>query len=71
MTDIPLLSLAIWVPILGGLLVLATGSDRNAPLARMLALAVAVAGFVVTLPLYSGFDTTTRSKATSVRSSGS
>jgi len=59
MTDIPLLSLAIWVPILGGLLVLATGADRNAPLARMLALAVAVAGFVVTLPLYTGFDTTT------------
>lgn len=59
MTDIPLLSLAIWVPIFGGLLVLATGADRNAPLARMLALAVAVAGFVVTLPLYTGFDTTT------------
>ncbi|MCA9629981.1 MAG: NADH-quinone oxidoreductase subunit M, partial [Myxococcales bacterium] len=59
MTDIPLLSLAIWVPILGGLLVLATGSDRNAPMARMLALAVAVAGFVVTIPLYTGFDTTT------------
>ena len=59
MTDIPLLSLAIWVPIIGGLLVLATGSDRNAPLARMLAFAVAVAGFVVTLPLYTGFDTTT------------
>jgi NADH-quinone oxidoreductase subunit M len=39
--------------------VLATGADRNAPLARMLALAVAVAGFVVTLPLYTGFDTTT------------
>ena len=61
MTDIPLLSLAIWVPIIGGLLVLATGSDRNAPLARMLAFAVAVAGFVVTLPLYGGFDTTTSS----------
>ena len=59
MTDIPLLSLAIWVPILGGLLVLATGSDRNAPLARMLAFAVAVAGFVVTISLYTGFDTTT------------
>ena len=59
MTDIPLLSLAIWVPILGGLLVLATGSDRNAPLARVLAFAVAVAGFVVTIPLYTGFDTTT------------
>jgi NADH-quinone oxidoreductase subunit M len=59
MTDIPLLSLAIWVPILGGLLVLATGSDRNAPLARMLAFAAAVSGFVVTVPLYSGFDNTT------------
>ena len=59
MTDIPLLSLAIWVPILGGLLVLATGSDRNAPMARMLALAVAVAGFDVTIPLYTGFDVTT------------
>jgi NADH-quinone oxidoreductase subunit M len=59
MTDIPFLSLAIWVPILGGLLVLATGSDRNAPLARMLAFAVAVGGFVVTIPLYTGFDSTT------------
>ncbi|APR05735.1 NADH-quinone oxidoreductase subunit M [Thauera chlorobenzoica] len=59
MTDIPLLSLAIWVPIFGGLLVLATGSDRNAPLARMLAFAVAVAGFVVTIPLYTGFDAST------------
>ncbi|MBS0510949.1 MAG: NADH-quinone oxidoreductase subunit M [Proteobacteria bacterium] len=57
MTDIPFLSLAIWVPILGGVLVLATGSDRNAPLARILAFAVAVAGFVVTIPLYTGFDT--------------
>ena len=51
MTDMPLLSLAIWIPIFGGLLVLATGSDRNAPLARALALLVAVAGFAVTVPL--------------------
>ncbi|MEZ5618454.1 MAG: NADH-quinone oxidoreductase subunit M [Rhodocyclaceae bacterium] len=59
MTGLPLLSLAIWLPIVGGLLVLATGSDRNARLARPLALAVAVAGFLVTLPLYAGFDTQT------------
>ncbi|MBV6476205.1 MAG: NADH-quinone oxidoreductase subunit M [Rhodocyclaceae bacterium] len=59
MSGLPLLSLAIWLPILGGLLVLATGSDRNAGLARPLALAVAVAGFLVTLPLYIGFDLTT------------
>lgn len=56
MTDIPLLSLAVWVPIIGGLLVLATGSDRNAPMARALALLVAVVGLVVTIPLYTGFD---------------
>lgn len=56
MTGIPLLSLAIWVPILGGLFTLATGSDRNAPLARIIALLVALAGFAVSVPLYLGFD---------------
>jgi NADH-quinone oxidoreductase subunit M len=59
MTGMPFLSLAIWIPILGGLLVLATGSDRNAPLARALAMLVAIVGFAVTLPLYFLFDTTT------------
>jgi len=54
-----LLSLAIWVPIAFGLLVLATGSDRNAPLARVLALFGALAGLLVTIPLYTGFDTAT------------
>ena len=57
MTGFPLLSLAIWVPIVAGLLVLATGSDRNARAARLLALIGAVLGFLVTLPLYAGFDT--------------
>ena len=51
-----LLSLAIWVPILAGLLALATGGDRNAPLQRQIALAGSIAGFLVTLPLYTGFD---------------
>jgi len=50
-----LLNLAIWTPIAFGLLVLATGSDRNAPAARAIALAGAVLGFAVTLPLYTGF----------------
>jgi NADH-quinone oxidoreductase subunit M len=59
MTGMPFLSLAIWIPILGGLLVLATGSDRNAPLARSLAMLVAFAGFAVTVPLFVLFDTTT------------
>ncbi len=59
MSGTPLLSLAVWIPIFAGFFVLATGSDRNAPLARMLALLGAVAGLLVTLPLYTGFDVTT------------
>jgi NADH-quinone oxidoreductase subunit M len=59
MTDMPLLSLAIWVPIGAALLVLMTGGDRNAPLQRWIALAGALAGVLVTLPLYTGFDTGT------------
>lgn len=59
MSGTPLLSYAIWVPILAGIIVLATGSDRNAPLARMLALLGSLAGLLVTIPLYTGFDVTT------------
>ena len=51
-----LLSLAIWVPIIAGVLVLATGSDQRAGIARMLALVGALAGFLVTLPLFTQFD---------------
>src|SRR5262252_369582 len=50
-----LLSLAIWVPIVAGILVLALHRDQDAPAARWLALVGAIAGFVVTLPLYLGF----------------
>ena len=52
----PLLSVAIWLPIISGLLVLATGHDRNAPLARTIGLVGAVLSFLVTIPLYTGFD---------------
>ncbi len=50
------LSLAIWVPIAAGLAVLAVGRDRDAGAARWIALTGALAGFVVTLPLWLGFD---------------
>ena len=56
MSNYPLLSLAIWIPIVSGAIVLATGGDRNAPRARMLALLGAVASFLITLPLWIGFD---------------
>jgi len=51
-----LLSIAIWLPIVFGVLVLATGNDRNANLARSIALLGAVLGFLVTIPLFTGFD---------------
>lgn len=53
---LPLLSLVIWLPIFAGIGVLATGGDRNAPLARWLALIGSVAGFLVAIPLYTHFD---------------
>ena len=56
MSTYPLLSLSVWLPIFTGLVVLATGADRNAPLARMLALFGAIASFLITIPLWTGFD---------------
>ena len=55
----PYLSLSIWVPIVAGLAVLAVGRDRDAGTARFIALVGALAGFLVTVPLYWQFDVTT------------
>ena len=52
----PLLSLVIWLPVLIGLLVFATGGDRNAPMARLIAIIGSVLGFLVAIPLYTQFD---------------
>jgi len=54
--NVPLLSLAIWLPIVSAIAVLATGPDRNAGLARVIALLGALAGLAVTIPLWTGFD---------------
>ena len=50
------LSLAIWLPIIGGVAVLLTGGDAYAGRARVISLIVALAAFIVTLPLYIGFN---------------
>jgi NADH-quinone oxidoreductase subunit M len=55
MTSNYILSLAIWIPLAAGVLVLLC-SERHAQLARIIALAGAVLGFVVTWPLYLNFD---------------
>ena len=54
-----LLSLAIWVPIFFGVILLALGRDEHAKVVRWIALIGAIVSLVVTLPLYSGFDTST------------
>ncbi len=56
--DWPLLSLVIWTPILGGVLVLFIG-DRQPAGARKISLVVAIATFLLTLPLYAQFNTDT------------
>ncbi len=56
--DWPLLSLVIWVPIVGGMMVLAAG-DSGAAAARRIALGVAVVTFMLSIPLFTGFDRST------------
>ena len=50
------LSVAIWLPILGGVAVLLTGGDTRASWARRLSLVIAMATFIATIPLYTGFN---------------
>jgi NADH-quinone oxidoreductase subunit M len=50
-----LLSLAIWMPIAFGVVLLALGRDSQARAVRWLALVGSIVSFLVTLPLYSGF----------------
>jgi NADH-quinone oxidoreductase subunit M len=56
MNSLPYLSLAIWLPILFGALILFIGRDDNPGLSRWLALAGSIVSFIITLPLLQHFD---------------
>ncbi|HVY23343.1 MAG TPA: NADH-quinone oxidoreductase subunit M [Steroidobacteraceae bacterium] len=56
MIDWPILSVLIWLPMIAGALLLVLG-DR-VPLTRWLALLASVATFILSLPLWMHFDTT-------------
>jgi NADH-quinone oxidoreductase subunit M len=56
--DWPLLSLVVWTPIFGGILVLLAG-DKEPSGARKIALLVSIVTFLLTLPLYLQFNTDT------------
>ena len=51
-----LLSLAVWTPITFGIILLALGRDDQAQSVRWIALIGAIVSFLVTLPLYQGFE---------------
>jgi NADH-quinone oxidoreductase subunit M len=54
-----ILSLAIWIPVAFGVLLLAVGRQENPTAARWIALIGAILGFAVTIPLMTQFDSTT------------
>ncbi|MDH5407418.1 MAG: NADH-quinone oxidoreductase subunit M [Gammaproteobacteria bacterium] len=57
--DLPLLSLVIWLPVLGGVVVLATAKESAPMQTKALSLFFAVLTFVLSIPLYSNFETGT------------
>ncbi len=57
--DWPLLSLVVWLPIVGGITVLLSGDNGGSEGSRRLALIFSIATFVLSLGLYTNFDSTT------------
>jgi NADH-quinone oxidoreductase subunit M len=57
--DWPLLSLVVWLPIIGGIAVLLSGDKGGSEGSRRLALIVSIATFVLSLGLYTNFDSST------------
>jgi len=53
--SLPILSLTIWLPIIAGIVIIATGNSS----ARKFALGASILTFIVSLPLYFGFDRST------------
>jgi len=58
-SDWPLLSLVIWTPIIGGLLLLALTKNNNSVNTRFIALAISIITLLLSIPLYTDFNTAT------------
>jgi len=59
MAGLPLLSVLVWLPILGGVVVLVLGSDEQSELGKKIALVVSVLAFALSVQLYLRFDIST------------
>jgi NADH-quinone oxidoreductase subunit M len=57
--DWPLLSLVVWIPIVGGIFVLMSGDKGSSEGSRNIALIVSIVTFVLSLSLFTGFDSST------------
>jgi NADH-quinone oxidoreductase subunit M len=55
----PLLSVLIWLPIAGAIVVLLLGSGTRVQLGKQVALGVSILTFVASIPLYTRFDSST------------
>lgn len=58
MSALPLLSILVWLPIAGAIVVMLLGSERAA-LGKQVALGVSILTFLISLPLWTGFDLST------------
>lgn len=54
--QLPVLTMLIWLPFIGGVMVLCTGGDDNAKAARIIAVTVTVICLLLCIPLCMGFD---------------
>lgn len=59
LNHIPLLSLLIWLPVLGSVIVLLLSNDQHPNRARVAALITSIITVALCIPLYLGFDTST------------
>jgi NADH-quinone oxidoreductase subunit M len=57
--DMPILSILVWLPIAAAVVVLLLGSQERAELGKRVALGASVLTFVLSIPLYTQFDTGT------------
>jgi len=59
LTNFPLLSVLIWLPIIAGVIVSLVANDQRSNLARSIALGATIISLVLCVPLYQGFATDT------------
>jgi len=55
-SHLPLLSILIWLPVVGAMLVLMTGGDKHANTARWIAGVISMINLLLCVPLYLNFD---------------